>query len=69
MIHLAAGALINAVWDLYAKAEDKPLWRLLAEMTPERDCSAVDFRYIDDAITRRGGAGDAEARRAGMAKR
>ena len=52
VIHIAAGALINAVWDLYAKAEGKPVWRLLAEMEPERICSAVDFRYIDDAITR-----------------
>ena len=52
VIQLAAGALINAVWDLYAKAERKPVWRLLAEMAPERICSAVDFRYIDDAITR-----------------
>ena len=52
VIHVAAGALINAVWDLYAKAERKPLWRLLAEMSPEQLVSAVDFRYIDDAITR-----------------
>ena len=51
VIHMAAGALINAVWDLYAKAEGKPVWRLLAEMPAERLCSAVDFRYIDDAIT------------------
>ena len=36
VIHVAAGALINAVWDLYAKAEGKPLWRLLAEMSPEQ---------------------------------
>ena len=52
VIHMAAGALINAVWDLYAKVERKPLWRLLAEMSPEQLLSAVDFRYIDDAITR-----------------
>jgi L-fuconate dehydratase len=52
VMHMAAGALINAVWDLYAKSEGKPLWRLLAEMSPERLCSAVDFRYIDDAIPR-----------------
>ncbi|HWB33445.1 MAG TPA: enolase C-terminal domain-like protein [Acidobacteriaceae bacterium] len=52
VIHIATGALVNAVWDLYAKAEGKPVWRLLAEMTPEQICSAVDFRYIDDAITR-----------------
>jgi len=44
--------VINAVWDLYAKAQGKPVWRLLAEMSPEQICSAVDFRYIDDAITR-----------------
>ncbi len=52
VIHMAAGALINAVWDLYAKVEGKPLWKLLADMSPERIVSAVDFRYIDDAITR-----------------
>jgi len=52
VIHVAAGAVVNAVWDLYAKSEDKPVWRLLAEMPPEQICSAIDFRYIDDAITR-----------------
>jgi L-fuconate dehydratase len=52
VIHIAAGAVVNAVWDLYAKAEGKTVWKLLAEMSPEQLCSAVDFRYIDDAITR-----------------
>ncbi len=52
VIHLACGALINAVWDLWARVEGKPVWRLLAEMSPERLVSLVDFRYIDDAITR-----------------
>ena len=52
VIHMAAGALLNAVWDLYAKVEGKPLWRLLADLSPEQIVSAVDFRYIDDAITR-----------------
>jgi L-fuconate dehydratase len=52
VIQIAAAAVINAVWDLYAKVEGKPLWRLLAEMPAERIVSAVDFRYIDDAITR-----------------
>src|SRR6266700_5824784 len=51
VIQLAAGALINAVWDLYAKVEGKPLWRLLAGLSPEKIVSMVDFRYIDDAIT------------------
>jgi L-fuconate dehydratase len=52
VIHLACGALINAVWDLWAKVEGKPVWRLLAEMSPEKLVSLVDFRYIDDALTR-----------------
>jgi L-fuconate dehydratase len=51
VIHLACGALINAVWDLYAKVEGKPLWRLLADLSPEAIVSMIDFRYIDDAIT------------------
>src|SRR5881275_731235 len=50
-IHLAAAALVNAVWDLYAKVEGKPLWKLLADMTPEALVRAVDFRYLTDAIT------------------
>jgi len=52
VIHLACGALINAVWDLYAKSEGKPVWRLLAEMAPEQIVSAIDFRYIEDVLTR-----------------
>ena len=51
VIHLATGALVNAVWDLYAKVEGKPLWQLLAEMSPEELISCIDFTYITDAIT------------------
>ncbi|MCI0485786.1 MAG: L-fuconate dehydratase [Blastocatellia bacterium] len=51
IIHLATGAVVNAVWDLYAKAEGKPLWKLLVDMTPEQIVSAVPFRYITDALT------------------
>lgn len=51
VVHLAAGALINAVWDLYAKAEGKPLWRLLADMTPEQMVKCIDFSYITDVMT------------------
>lgn len=51
VIHLATAAIVNAVWDLYAKVEGKPLWKLLADMTPEQLVSCVDFRYITDAIT------------------
>jgi L-fuconate dehydratase len=49
-IHLATGAVVNAVWDLWAKAEGKPLWRLVADMTPEELVRAIDFRYITDCI-------------------
>lgn len=51
VIHLATAAVVNAVWDLWARAERKPLWRLLAGMTPEQFVSCIDFRYITDAIT------------------
>ncbi|HYU62582.1 MAG TPA: L-fuconate dehydratase [Verrucomicrobiae bacterium] len=51
VIHLASAALINAVWDLYAKVERKPLWKLLADMSPEQLVSSIDFRYISDALT------------------
>jgi L-fuconate dehydratase len=51
VVHLATAALVNAVWDLYAKAEGKPLWKLLADMSPEQLVACIDFRYIDDALT------------------
>ncbi|WP_435654876.1 enolase C-terminal domain-like protein, partial [Cellulophaga baltica] len=51
VIHLATGAVVNAVWDLYAKVEKKPLWKLLEDMSPEELVSCVDFTYITDAIT------------------
>src|SRR5439155_24964346 len=44
-------AVVNAVWDLYAKVEGKPLWKLLVDLTPEELVSCVDFRYITDALT------------------
>ena len=50
-IHLATAAVINAVWDLWAKAEGKPLWKLVVDLTPEQFVQAIDFRYITDAIT------------------
>ena len=51
VIHLATAAIVNAVWDLYAKLERKPLWKLLADMSPERLVECIDFRYIEDALT------------------
>lgn len=50
-IHLATAALVNAVWDLWAKMEGKPLWKLLSDMTPEQLVACVDFRYISDALS------------------
>ena len=50
-IHLATAALVNAVWDLWARAEGKPLWKLVADMSPEEIVRCVDFRYLTDAIT------------------
>jgi L-fuconate dehydratase len=51
VVHLALAAIVNAVWDLYAKSERKPLWKLLADMTPKQIVSCIDFRHITDAIT------------------
>jgi L-fuconate dehydratase len=51
VLHLATAALVNAVWDLWAKAEGKPLWKLLVDMTPEEIVRCVDFRYLTDALT------------------
>ena len=51
VMHMAIGAVINAVWDLAAKREGVPLWRLLAEADPEWLASQVDYRYLTDALT------------------
>ncbi|KAK0742422.1 enolase C-terminal domain-like protein [Apiosordaria backusii] len=51
VIHLALGAVVNALWDLWAKTLRKPVWRVVADMTPAEFVSCIDFRYITDAIT------------------
>src|SRR5215211_6705369 len=51
VVHLAAAAIVNAVWDLWAKRERKPLWQLLADLQPEEIVALVDFRYLTDALT------------------
>jgi L-fuconate dehydratase len=51
VIHLATAAVVNAVWDLYAKSQGKPLWKLLVDLPPERLVSAIPFEYLTDAIT------------------
>ncbi len=50
-MHLATGAVVNAVWDLWAKEAGKPVWRLVADMRPEEIVRIVDFRYLTDALT------------------
>jgi L-fuconate dehydratase len=50
VIHLATAAVVNAVWDLFAKEAGKPLWKLVTDMTPEEIVGLVDFRYISDAL-------------------
>ncbi|GAB7363690.1 hypothetical protein MBLNU230_g4258t1 [Neophaeotheca triangularis] len=51
VIHLALGSVVNAIWDLWAKVLGKPVWRIVAEMSPEEFVKCIDFRYITDAIT------------------
>ena len=51
VIHLALAAVINAVWDLWAKAAGKPVWKLVADLSPEEFVSLLDFRHIQDALT------------------
>jgi L-fuconate dehydratase len=51
VIHLALAAVVNAVWDLYAKSQRKPVWKLLSDMSPAEVARCIDFRYITDALT------------------
>jgi L-alanine-DL-glutamate epimerase-like enolase superfamily enzyme len=50
-MQLASNAILNAIWDLWAKVEGKPLWKLVADFTPEQLISVIDFRYITDELT------------------
>ena len=68
VMHMAIGAVVNAMWDMRAKLAGQPLWRVLAGLSPEELVSLVDFRYLSDALTadealdlvRRGAAGKHE---------
>lgn len=51
VVHLAAAAVINAVWDLWARIQGKPVWQLVSDMSPEQFVSCIDFRYMTDALT------------------
>jgi L-fuconate dehydratase len=52
VMHMAIGAVVNAAWDLAAKRAGKPLWKLLADLSPEQIVDLIDFRYLGDALTR-----------------
>jgi L-fuconate dehydratase len=52
VMHMAIGAVVNALWDLRAKRAGRPLWQLLAALSPEEIVDLVDFRYLTDALTR-----------------
>ena len=49
--HLATGAVVNAIWDLWARLERKPLWKLVVDLSPEALVRCIDFSYITDALT------------------
>lgn len=68
-IHLATGAVVNAVWDLWAKSEEKPLWRLVADMSPQALVRCIDFRYLTDCITPDEALALLTAQQAGKAER
>ncbi len=69
VIHMAASAVLNALWDLAARSAGKPLWKLLADLTPEQIVSLVDFRYLRDALTEDEALDVLRAARAGRADR
>jgi L-fuconate dehydratase len=68
-MHLATGAVVNAAWDLWAKAAGKPVWQLVADMSPEQMVRLVDFRYITDCITPEEALALLRERAAGKAER
>ncbi|MFI7551448.1 enolase C-terminal domain-like protein [Micromonospora sediminimaris] len=69
VVHMAAGGLVNAVWDLAARRAEKPLWQLLANLTPEQLVAQVDFRYLRDALTEDEAAALLRAAEGGRAER
>lgn len=69
VVHLALAAVVNAVWDLLAKLDGKPLWKLLVDMPSEELVAAVDFRYLDDVLPPRGALELLRGREGGSAER
>ncbi|MFF3399782.1 enolase C-terminal domain-like protein [Streptomyces sp. NPDC002659] len=69
VMHMAAGAVVNAAWDLAAKRAGQPVWEFLASMSPEELVSLVDFRYLTDVLTRDEALGILRAAEPGRAER
>lgn len=69
VVHMAMGAIVNAVWDMWARVEGKPIWRLLSDMSPEAFVNCVDFRYVSDVLTREEALGMLRENEAGKAER
>jgi len=69
VIHLATAAVVNALWDLWAKLAGKPVWRLVAEMSPEEFVALIDFRYLSDALTPEEALAILKAQEPGKARR
>ena len=69
VVHMAIGAVVNAMWDMYATRESKPLWKLLVDMSPRQLVDLVDFRYLTDAIEPAEALDLLERARAGAADR
>ncbi|WP_336648009.1 L-fuconate dehydratase [Microbacterium sp. MMO-10] len=69
VMHMAIGAVINALWDIKAKRAGLPLWQLLSRMTPEQLVDLVDFRYLTNALTREDALAILRAAEPGRAER
>lgn len=69
VVHLATAAVVNAIWDLWGRAEDKPVWKLAADLTPDELIGCIDFRYLGNALTRDEALRIVEANEAGQAER
>lgn len=69
VVHLAVAAILNSLWDLWARLENKPLWRLLVDMKPEDLVSTIDFRYITDVVTKEEAIKMLKEKQAGKAER
>ena len=69
ILHMATGALLNAIWDLWARREGKPMWKHLVDLSPEQIVSTIDFSYITDVLTPEEATAMLQSRRAGLASR